>query len=212
MRFLERFASYVGWRRRAMTEAEAAGAVGTGADSTLASAAETPEEQIDRSHKALLSTLESDILDRVLDMSPAFFESLIVDLLIAMGYGGGRSEMGKAVGRGGDGGIDGIIKEDALGLDVVYMQAKRYAPDHSVSRPDVQSFAGSLDGVRATKGIFISTSSFTAGAREFVDKISKRIILIDGAELARLMVLHNVGVRIRSTYDIKKVDEDYFAE
>lgn len=213
MRYLERFASYVGWRRRAMPEAGTAGDVGDAEVAAQPSGSiETPEEQIDRSHRALVSALESDLLDRILTMSPAFFESLIVDLLIAMGYGGGRSEMGRAVGRAGDGGIDGIIKEDALGLDIVYMQAKRYAPEHPVSRPDVQSFAGSLDGVRATKGIFISTSSFTSGAREFVEKISKRIILIDGAELARFMVGHNVGVRVRSTYDIKKIDEDYFSE
>jgi restriction system protein len=129
-----------------------------------------------------------------------------------MGYGGGRAEMGKAIGKSGDGGIDGIIKEDALGLDVVYVQAKRYAADNSVGRPEVQSFAGSLDGVRATKGIFITTSSFTSNAREFTDKIAKRIILIDGPELARFMVRHNIGVRLRALYEIKKVDEDYFSE
>ncbi len=129
-----------------------------------------------------------------------------------MGYGGGRADMGKAVGRSGDGGVDGTIKEDALGLDVVYMQAKRYADGSSVGRPDVQAFAGSLDGVRATKGIFITTSQFTSTAREFADRIAKRIILIDGSELARLMVRHNVGVRVRITYELKGVDEDYFSD
>lgn len=214
MRYLERFPSYVEWRRRsnADTEAETGRSIAAGDSAVSASSSETPEEQIDRSHKALLAALETDLLDRILSMSPAFFENLIVELLIAMGYGGGRAEMGKAVGRAGDSGIDGTIKEDALGLDVVYMQAKRYAPENSIGRPEVQGFAGSLDGVRATKGIFITTSSFTANAREFADKISKRIILIDGAELARLMVSHNVGVRVRSTYEIKKVDEDYFSD
>jgi restriction system protein len=134
-------------------------------------------------------------------MSPGFFERLIVDLLIAMGYGGGRAEMGQAIGRSGDGGIDGMIKEDALGLDIVYVQAKRYADGNAVGRSEVQSFAGSLDGVGATKGIFFGTSTFSQGARDYVGRISKRIVLIDGAELARLMVQNNVGVRTRTTYE-----------
>jgi restriction system protein len=211
MHFLERYPAYVEWRRRSV--------IGTSSENeplevghSSNSVAATPEEQIERSHQALTSALEADVLDRLLELSPTFFETLIVDLLIAMGYGGGRSEMGKAVGKSGDGGIDGIVKEDALGLDVVYMQAKRYARENSVGRQEVQSFAGSLDGHRATKGIFFTTSSFTRGATEFSEKISKRIILIDGLELARLMVRHNVGVRTRTTYEIKKVDEDYFAE
>ena len=145
-------------------------------------------------------------------MSPGFFERLIIDLLIAMGYGGGRAEMGQAIGRAGDGGIDGIIKEDALGLDFVYVQAKRYAAPNPGGRAEVQGFAGSLDGVGATKGIFVTTSIFSQGAREFVQRIAKRIVLIDGAELAGLMVRHDVGVRSRTVYDLKKVDEDYFTE
>lgn len=210
-RFLERYPAYVEWRRRNTAAGTDETSVGPIADPPGSGSA-TPEEQIDKSYRALTVALETDLLDRIRESSPAFFESLVIDLLIAMGYGGGRAEMGKAIGRSGDGGIDGIIKEDALGLDVVYMQAKRYAADNSVGRPEVQGFAGSLDGVRATKGIFITTSSFTSAAREFAERISKRIILIDGSELARLMVRHNVGVRVRATYEIKKVDEDYFSE
>lgn len=211
MRFLERFPTYVAWRHpEASGHLDEVQKADLGAASSNGSA--TPEEQIDRNHRELTAALESELLDRVREMSPAFFEALIVDLLVAMGYGGGRAEMGKAVGRPGDGGIDGTIREDALGLDVVYMQAKRYGQGSAVGRPELQNFAGSLDGVRATKGIFISTSTFTASAREFVDRIAKRIILIDGPELARLMVEYKVGVRVRALYEIKKIDEDYFTE
>ena len=153
---------------------------------------------------------EGDLLDR--RMPPGLFGRLIVDLLIAMGYGGGRAEMGQAIGRSGDGGIDGMIKEDALGLDIVYVQAKRYADGNTVGRAEVQSFAGSLDGVGATKGILFGTSTFSQGARDYVGRISKRIVLIDGAELTRLMVRHNIGVGTRTTFEVKKVDEDYFSE
>jgi restriction system protein len=210
MRFLERYPAYVEWRRRSV-----AGAVRDAdvpASLPLADDGATPEEQIERSHTALVAALEGDLLDRVREKPPAFFERLIIDLLVKMGYGGGRAEMGKAVGRAGDAGIDGVIKEDALGLDVVYVQAKRYAADNCVGRSEVQSFAGSLDGFGATKGIFFTTSSFSRGAREFVERISKRIILVDGAELARLMVDHGVAVRARQTFEIKTIDEDYFAD
>ena len=208
MRFLERYPAYVEWRQRSVAGS------GERAPPPVADvlATRTPEEQIDASFKSLGAALGDDLLDRVREMSPAFFERLIIDLLIAMGYGGGRAEMGLAIGRSGDGGIDGMIKEDALGLDIVYVQAKRYAEGNTVGRSEVQSFAGSLDGVGATKGIFFGTSTFSQGARDYVGRISKRLVLIDGAELARLMVQHNVGVRTRTTYEVKKVDEDYFTE
>ena len=211
MRFLERYPAYVEWRQRSRSgRAKKGDEERTTADTS--NDATTPEEQIAASHASLVEALRADLIDRVRELSPAFFERLIVDLLIAMGYGGGREDMGRAIGRGGDGGIDGIIKEDALGLDIVYIQAKRYGGDSTVGRPEVQSFAGSLDGVGATKGIFVTTSSFSKGALEFAERIAKRIILLDGDELARLMVRHGVGVRIRTTYDIKTVDEDYFTE
>ena len=208
MRFLERYPAYVEWRLRSAGPKPA----GNGVNSGPATEDQTPEEQIETSHTALVTSLQGDLLERVREMSPSFFERLIIDLLIAMGYGGGRSEMGQAMGRAGDGGIDGMIKEDALGLDIVYVQAKRYADGNTVGRAEVQSFAGSLDGVGATKGIFFGTSTFSQGARDYVGRISMRIILIDGAELAALMVRNNVGVRTRTTYEIKKVDEDYFTE
>lgn len=209
MRSLERYPAYVEWRKSggAVTSDPTAS---TAAAGNIADA--TPEEQIERSHTALIAALRAELLEHVLDQSPAFFEKLIIELLIQMGYGGGREEMGKALGRSGDGGIDGVIKEDPLGLDVVYMQAKRYAPGNSVGRQEVQAFAGSLEGHRATKGIFFTTSSFSRGAEEYVEKISKRIVLVDGPELARLMVAHNVGVRVQTTYEIKKVDDDFFSE
>lgn len=211
-RFLRRYPAYREWRRRSMVGRATNDDQERGADPVPAHDEITPEEQVAASHAALVEALETDLLDRVRELSPAFFERLIVDLLIAMGYGGGRDEMGQAIGRGGDGGIDGVIKEDPLGLDIVYVQAKRYGEGNAVGRPEVQSFAGSLDGVGATKGIFVTTSSFGAGARAFADKIAKRIILVDGTELARLLVQHGVGVRVRASYDIKTVDEDYFSE
>jgi restriction system protein len=209
MRFLERYPAYVEWRQRT---AGGAGEGGPALAADVVAATRTPEEQIDASFKSLSAALEVDLIERVREMSPGFFERLIVDLLIAMGYGGGRAEMGQAIGRSGDRGIDGMIKEDALGLDIVYVQAKRYGDGNAVGRSEVQSFAGSLDGVGATKGIFFGTSTFRQGARDYVGRISKRIVLIDGAELARLMVQHNVGVRTRTTYEVKKIDEDYFTE
>ena len=211
MKFLERFPQYAEWRqssRAASGEESGEAPDEVGGTRSIA----TPEEQIDSSFRAMTDALESDVLDRVREIPAIAFEGLIVDLLIAMGYGGGKADMGKAVGRSGDGGIDGIIKEDPLGLDIVYIQAKRYAENSNVQRQEVQSFAGSLDGVGATKGIFVTTSAFSKGAREYAARISKRLILIDGGELARLMVRHNVGVRLRAKYEIKKVDEDYFSE
>ena len=172
----------------------------------------SPEEQVALLHQALNVELSSELIARVHSFTPAFFERLIVDLLLAMGYGGGRAEMGHALGRSGDGGIDGVIKEDELGLDVVYVQAKRYAPDNAVPVREIRDFVGSLEGHRASKGVFVTTSSFPDSAREFVGRVSKRVILIDGKELARLMIRHNVGVRTKDTYEIKKIDEDYFVE
>ena len=167
MHFLERYPAYVEWRKASVGGSTSSDKVALAAvPSNIADA--TPEEQIERSHAALVSALQTELLDRVLEQTPAFFEKLIVELLIQMGYGGGREEMGKALGRSGDGGIDGVIKEDELGLDVVYMQAKRYAPSNSVGRQEVQAFAGSLEGHRATKGIFFTTSSFSRGRRNRV--------------------------------------------
>ena len=171
---------------------------------------ETPEEQLANAYQELRDTLANDILDAVKRGSPAFFEELVVELLVAMGYGGSLRDAGKAVGRTGDDGIDGIIKEDRLGLDAVYIQAKRWTT--SVGRPEVQNFAGSLEGHRARKGVFITTSQFSKDAREYVTRIEKKIVLIDGEQLAQLMMDFGVGVTEVDTYQVKKLDRDYFEE
>ena len=147
-------------------------------------------------------------MDRVKGVSPSFFERLVIDLLVAMGYGGTRADAGRAIGKSGDGGIDGIINEDRLGLDVIYVQAKRW--EGTVSRPEIQKFAGALQGQRATKGVFITTSNFTREAREFAGSIASKIILIDGERLAALMVEHDVGVARIGSYVLKRLDNDYF--
>jgi restriction system protein len=169
---------------------------------------QTPEEQLANAYKVLRDSLANDILETVKKASPTFFEELVIDLLVAMGYGGSVEDAGKAVGKAGDGGIDGIIKEDKLGLDVVYVQAKRWS--NSVGRPVVQAFAGSLEGVRARKGVLITTSSFSQDALDYVQKIEKRIVLIDGKQLADLMIDHDIGVNVVQTYKIKRLDSDYF--
>lgn len=169
---------------------------------------QTPEERLESSHATLKEALADELLDRMKQVAPAFFEQLVVDLLVAMGYGGSRSDAGQAVGQSGDGGIDGIIKEDKLGLDAVYIQAKRWSS--GVGRPVIQAFAGSLEGFRARKGILITTSSFSKDALDYVNNIEKKIVLIDGARLADLMVEYGVGVDPVASYTIHKIDEDYF--
>jgi restriction system protein len=172
----------------------------------------SPEETIAASFELLNADLAREIIARVHAFSPAFFERLIVDLLVRMGYGGGRLEMGRALGRVGDGGIDGVIKEDELGLDVVYVQAKRLNPENGVPVREIRDFVGALDGHRASKGVFVTTSYFPSTAYEFIARVSKRVVLIDGPELARLMIRHRVGVRVKEIYEVKKIDEDYFVE
>jgi restriction system protein len=173
---------------------------------------ENPEERIANSVEALNGELSRELIERVHSFSPAFFERLIIDLLTRMGYGGGRSEMGRTLGRSGDGGVDGVIKEDELGLDVVYVQAKRFARDNSVPVREVRDFVGSLEGHRANKGVFMTTSYFPSTAHAFINRVSKRVVLIDGPELANLMIRHRVGVRVKETFEVKRIDEDYFVE
>lgn len=173
---------------------------------------ETPDDIIAAAHAQIEGALVSDLLEEVLALSPQKFEQLIVDLLLAMGYGGGDRTMGERIGRSGDGGIDGIINEDALGLDAVYIQAKRYAPESRVGRPALQGFVGSLTGEGATKGVFVTTSDFSREAKDYLNKVQHRIVLINGDRLARLMIQHEVGVRARKTYVLRSVDEDYFSE
>lgn len=170
----------------------------------------TPEESLETAYQTIRNALATEILDKVKSCSPSFFERLVVELLVAMGYGGTLQDAGRAIGKSGDGGIDGIIKEDRLGLDVVYLQAKRW--EGNVSRPEIQKFAGALLGNQARKGVFITTSDFTKEAKDYVKTISSNIILITGEELAELMIDYNVGVSVATTYEIKKIDSDYFSE
>jgi restriction system protein len=153
----------------------------------------------------------SEVLTRVKESSPHFFERLVVELLLNMGYGGTRKEAGEAVGKSGDEGVDGIINEDRLGLDVIYLQAKKWE-DAVVGRPEIQRFVGALHGKRAKKGVFISTSTFSADAIEYVAKIDPRVVLIDGKQLANLMIDFNVGITPTQSYETKKIDSDYFNE
>ena len=171
----------------------------------------TPSEALESAYENLRDELAVELLGKLKKTSPSFFERVVVELLVKMGYGGSRTDAGKAIGRSGDGGIDGIIKEDKLGLDVVYIQAKRW-DNNPVGRPDVMQFAGALQAQRANKGIFITTSRFTYDARSYVSQIGSKIVLIDGAQLTSLMIEHDVGVSTISLYPVKKVDSDYFEE
>jgi restriction system protein len=172
----------------------------------------SPSEVIENAHRQLREALASELIQVVRSCSPTFFERLVVDLLVKMGYGGTRRDAGRAIGQSGDEGIDGIINEDRLGLDSVYVQAKRWNETSVIGRPEIQKFAGALAGHRARKGVFITTSSFTRDALEFVSKIDAKIVLIDGKGLTSLMIDFGVGVTPVSSYEIKKVDSDYFAE
>ncbi len=170
----------------------------------------TPEESLETAYAKIRDDLASDILQRLKTCSPTFFERLVVEVIVKMGYGGSRQDAGKAIGKSGDGGIDGMIKEDKLGLDAIYIQAKRW--ENTVGRPEIQKFVGALTGQRAKKGLFITTSDFSADAQDYVSRIDTKIVLIDGETLAQLMIDHNVGVSTIATYDLKKIDTDYFTE
>lgn len=170
----------------------------------------TPEEALQDAFETLRNSLAEELLKQVMQSSPEFFEILVVDVLVRMGYGGSRKDAGEAIGGAGDEGIDGIIKEDRLGLDIIYLQAKRWGSP--VGRPEVQKFVGALHGKRARKGVFITTSSFTSAAVEFAASIETKVILIDGKQLAELMIDNGVGVRTDATYELKRIDADYFPE
>ena len=169
-----------------------------------------PEEVVGNAFQLLEKGLQADLLSRLYQVPPSFLEQVVIDLLIAMGYGGGDAARGTVTGRSGDGGIDGTIKEDALGLDEIYVQAKKYAKGKSVGEGDVRNFVGAIDVANTTKGVFVTTADFTQSAKAYVERSSKRIILIDGTELARLMVQYGIGVRTRQTFRLKRIDEDYF--
>lgn len=172
----------------------------------------TPFETLDKAYQIIKNQLAQELIDRILQKPPSFFEKLIIDLLLAMGYGGSIDDAGTVTGKTSDEGIDGIIKEDKLGLDVIYIQAKRWGSKNLVGRPEIQKFVGALAGFGAKKGIFITTSDFTKEAREYAPKNETKIVLINGEMLANLMIDYNVGVFVDTTYEIKKIDNDYFDE
>lgn len=178
----------------------------------IALSEQTPEEEIEDAFQRIRNSLAAELLTTVRACSPERFERLVVDLLVRMGYGGTRQDAGQAIGRSGDGGIDGIIKEDRLGLDAIYIQAKRWADTNSVGRPEIQKFAGALQGHRARKGVFLTTSYFTKDAADYVDRIDSKIVLIDGERLANLMIDFGLGVTPIASYEVKRIDSDYFTD
>ncbi|MGH1392665.1 MAG: restriction endonuclease [Trichormus sp.] len=213
LQFLEQFPEYVQFKNTKKIANSSNSLVETVEDlsNNVAILDNTPQESIERGYHQIRQELEIEIINRVKSCSPDFFERLVVDLLVTMGYGGSRRDAGKAIGKSGDSGIDGIIKEDKLGLDIVYIQAKRWDAT-VVGRPEIQKFVGALHGQRARKGVFITTSKFSQDAKDYVALIDSKIVLIDGQELAQLMIDNNVGVSTISTYEIKKIDLDFFTD
>jgi restriction system protein len=204
VRFLEQFPEFIEFRE--VSRPDAANAAPAEAQPSR----KTPEEAIELAHQSLRGQLAQELLARVLACSATFFEQLVVELLVKMGYGGSRRDAGERIGQTGDGGIDGIIKEDRLGLDAIYLQAKRW--QGSVGRPEIQKFVGALQGQRARKGVFITTSSYTADATDYASRIDTKVVLIDGKQLCGLMIDFDVGVSAAASYVVKRIDSDYFEE
>ncbi|HEY4696382.1 MAG: restriction endonuclease [Gallionellales bacterium RIFCSPHIGHO2_02_FULL_57_16] len=204
-KFLEQFPGFVEFRQISRKNKEEEKEILIAPDRE-----QTPEEALEFAHQSIRQSLAQDLLSRILECSPRFFEDLVIELLVAMGYGGSRRDAGERVGQSGDGGIDGIIKEDRLGLDTIYIQAKRW--QGSVGAPEIQKFVGALQGQRAHKGVFITTSSFTPKAIEYVSNLPTKVVLIDGQQLANLMMDFDVGVSVAASYAVKRVDSDYFEE
>ena len=204
--FLEQFPEFVEFQDRSSPQAAAE------SSKVATFEKQTPEETIERGYTELRSQLADELLEQIKSCSSDFFERLVVDVIVAMGYGGSHRDAAKATQRSNDGGIDGIIKQDRLGLDTIYIQAKKWDESRPIHRPEIQKFAGALQGVRARKGIFITTSSFSDGAHEYVATIDSKIVLIDGTELAQLMIDHGIGVTPHQTYEIKRLDSDYFEQ
>jgi restriction system protein len=210
-KYLERYPEFLEFKaRRSVPERPDAPVGLTIALGAVSVDTDTPEDAIESAYQRLRNDLASDLLQQIHGCSPAFFERLVVDLLVKMGYGGSRRDAGQAIGKSGDGGIDGIIKEDRLGLDVIYIQAKRW--QDTVGRPEIQKFVGALQGLRARKGIFITTSTFSNEATQYAGMVENKVVLIDGQSLATFMIDHGVGVSPVASYEIKRVDTDYFTE
>jgi restriction system protein len=212
LQFLSQFAEFQAFYQRTQSGADASDQASSSNASPMHAAPTqaTPDEQIDASHATLRATLVDELLTRVRALHPKRFEQLVVDVLVAMGYGGSHSDAAQVVGRSGDNGIDGVIKEDRLGLDMVYIQAKRY--EHDVGPAAIREFVGALGEHKATKGVFITCGGFTSGAREAAARASSRIVLIDGEQLASYMIDHEVGVAKHKTYIVRRIDNDYFGE
>jgi restriction system protein len=210
LRVLNEFEDYREFRNRRRSSEEKEPEENVGSSGLEIPDSRTPEELLESSYLQVRSNIEAELLAQIMASPPDFLERVVVDLVVRMGYGGSRRDAGAALGRSGDEGIDGIIKEDPLGLDIIYLQAKRW--EGSVGRPEIQKFAGALQGQRARKGIFITTSTFTAEALEYASRIETKIILIDGARLSKLMFDHGVGVATASVYEVKRIDSDYFAD
>jgi restriction system protein len=207
MKLLEHYPAYLDFKNRVRVKSASPAEIAERDDGRESK--QTPKDAIELNYAKLKQALAQELLSTIRHQSPAFFEQLVVELLVKMGYGGSIRDAGQAIGRTGDEGIDGIIKEDKLGLDVIYIQAKRW--DRTIGRPEIQQFAGALQGQRARKGVFISTSSFTNDARNFAAGIDSKIVLIDGEQLAQLMIDNNVGVTVDTVYELKRIDGDYFS-
>ena len=203
-KYLEQFPEFLEFRDASKSDSGLASPI------ELAPSRTTPEEAIETAHQGLRDQLAAELLVRILGCSPTFFEQLVVELLVKMGYGGSRKDAGERIGQSGDGGIDGIIKEDRLGLDTIFIQAKRW--QGTVGRPEIQKFVGALQGQRAKKGVFITTSSYTADAADDASRIDTKVVLINGKQLAGLMIDFDVGVAPAATYIVKRIDSDYFEE
>lgn len=212
--YLRQFPEFLAFLERIYsTESEATGDTRPSTTAvSVESTSQTPDEQVREGYRRARSGVAAELLDRMRRMSPSFFEQLVVDLLVAMDYGGSHADAAAVIGRSGDGGIDGIIKEDKLGLENIYVQAKRWKEGSTVGRPDIQQFAGALQGQKARKGVFMTTSSFSREAREYAHAVQATIVLIDGQQMAELMLDHGVGVSVQETIKLFKVDEDYFVE
>ena len=205
MNYLQEFPEYIEFRETTREPIDTP-PVGEGLDEL------TPEEALEDAYQKIRADLSDKVLKAVMNSSPGFFEKLVVELLVKMGYGGSRREAARAVGGSGDEGIDGIIDEDRLGLDTIYIQAKKWKESSPVGRPEIHKFVGALQGQRAKKGIFITTTRFTEDAKSYASNIDIKVVLIDGKRLANLMIDHNVGVSEQTTYEIKSLDSDYFGE
>lgn len=204
VKYLERFQEFIEFRDASKTRSDAE------LQNESPVSATTPEETIELAHQGLQEQLAQELLSRIMNCSPAFFEQLVVELLVKMGYGGSRRDAGERIGQTGDGGVDGIIKEDRLGLDTIFIQAKRW--QGTVGRPEIQKFVGALQGQRAKKGVFITTSTYTSEAIQYASHIDTKVVLIDGKQLASLMTDFDVGVSVAASYIVKRVDSDYFEE